>query len=257
MAGRRLIFDAGSGIIPLGNEILKSKNKAFSLFFTHFHLDHFYGMNYFKPLYDKNCEVVFIGSTYGKGSLKKNMEYVTDELVQPVSIKTFPCKKNFIDVSGGETLLYLGGSVCPCSRTSAKIGDNELMVKTLYNNSHSQLGVINYRVEYNGKVFVFATDVECDANVGYNKALAEFASGADLLAMDGQYTDQEYSKRVGWGHSTYKMACRTAEVAGVKKLLIIHHDPEHDDKILSKISKEVKAILKYASLAREGFEVVL
>ena len=71
VAGRRLIFDAGSGIIPLGNEILKSKNKAFSLFFTHFHHDHFYGMNYFKPLYDKNCEAVFIGSTYGKGSLKK------------------------------------------------------------------------------------------------------------------------------------------------------------------------------------------
>ncbi len=252
-----MIFDAGSGIVPLGREILKSGNKELSLLFTHFHLDHICGMNYFKPLYDKNSEVVFIGSIYGKGSLKKNMEYITDKLVHPVSIKSFPCKKHFVDVTGGETLLYKKGKARPYLKRSTKSIDNELLVKTLFNKSHSQLGVMNYRIEYNGKVFVFATDIECDSVIGYNKELAEFSCGADLLAMDGQYTDEEYSKRIGWGHSTYKMACRTAVEAGVKKLMIIHHDPEHDDKVLSKISREVKGILKYASLAREGLEVVL
>ncbi len=249
---RLLIFDAGSGIIPLGQELLQHKIPACSLYYTHFHVDHCFGMNFFQPLFRKNTEIAIIGPVQGKGSLKRNLEFITDELIHPVGIAEFPCKKHFVDIRGGEILGYKPGEVAPEVITPEQLGQDRLVVKTLFNAAHSQLGVINYRVEHAGRAFVFATDIEGDPSLGYNKALAEFAAGADLLAMDGQYSETEYVSRQGWGHSTFAMACRTAAEAGVGKLAIIHHDPAHDDEFLDRVEAELQNASCPVILAREG-----
>ncbi len=257
VGGRLLVFDAGSGIISLSKQMCDNKESELSLFFTHFHIDHCFGMNYFVPFHLKSTEVAFVGPVYGKGSLKQNLEHITDVLVHPVSIAELPCKKHYIDVKGEEVFVYREGRARPYLRKSGKTTEEEVVVRTLHNKQHSQLGVINYRVEHRGKAFVFATDVECDRESGYNKELAEFSAGADLLAMDGQYTSEEYETRVGWGHSAYDMTCRTAEVAKVKKLVIIHHDPSHDDKAMHDIATNAKGMYASTIVAREGGVITL
>ena len=258
VAGRRIIFDAGSGIIRLGKELVNDKlSSSATICFSHFHNDHYMGLNYFIPLYMKNYHITFLGPVYGKGSLRDNLEYITDVLVHPVKIIDTPCCKDYLDITGGETYVYREGRNRPYLRKSGNTKADEVVIRTLYNKKHSQLGVINYRIEYQGKVFVFATDVEANLQLGYDKELAEFAAGADLLAMDGQYTLEDYKTRMGWGHSTYIMSCKTAEIAGVKKLAIIHHDPDHDDKIMSEIAKKSKVLFKNTVVAREMMKIEL
>ncbi len=254
---RELIFDAGLGIIPAGRELLKSPVPELSLYFTHFHIDHCLGLNYLLPLYRPEFTVSFIGPVFGKGTLKKNLEYITDELLNPVGLTMFPCRKNFIDLQGSEVLGYCGGKSRPYRRRQGFTARDQVVVRTLHNPAHSQLGVINYRVEFGGKTLVLATDVEGDTELGYSPAVADFAAGADLLLLDGQYTAAEYAPRRGWGHSTFEMACRTAEFAGVKQLVVIHHDPGHTDKQLAAMEREARAIFRNTVFAREGMALEL
>ena len=66
-----------------------------------------------------------------------------------------------------------------------------------------------------------------------NRKLVEFFSGADILVYDSQYTkDEMENDKLGWGHSSYEFAIEKAFEAGVKKLLLTHHDPERTDEEL-------------------------
>ena len=72
-----------------------------------------------------------------------------------------------------------------------------------------------------------------------NKALAQdyldFIHNADLLIADGQYTEEEYQAKVGWGHSSVSLLLKIAYQAQVKQLAIFHHDPQHSDTFLDEL----------------------
>ena len=57
---KQLIFDAGTGIIRLG-QILKGKKEPIYIVFSHFHWDHIQGIPFFEPLYEKDRDIYFIG----------------------------------------------------------------------------------------------------------------------------------------------------------------------------------------------------
>jgi phosphoribosyl 1,2-cyclic phosphodiesterase len=47
---RLLIFDGGSGLRPLGNELMRDGQRLdFDLFYSHTHLDHIVGLPFFAP----------------------------------------------------------------------------------------------------------------------------------------------------------------------------------------------------------------
>ncbi len=46
-----------------------------------------------------------------------------------------------------------------------------------------------------------------------------------------------------------------AEMAGVKRLALTHHDPDHDDEFLERIEKLCQERFPNAVLAREGMEI--
>ena len=50
---------------------------------------------------------------------------------------------------------------------------------------------------------------------------------------DAQYTATEYAQHVGWGHGCVDDVVRFAIAGGVKRLFLFHHDPEHDDRMIS------------------------
>jgi ribonuclease BN (tRNA processing enzyme) len=114
-------------------------------------------------------------------------------------------------------------------------------------------GAYSFRIERKGKVLVVCTDVEHGEQI--DPLLVELAGGADLLVHDAQYTAEELQTRRGWGHSSFDQAMQLAEMAGVKRLALTHHDPEHDDEFLLRIEKLCQERFPNTVVAREGMEI--
>jgi ribonuclease BN (tRNA processing enzyme) len=85
-----------------------------------------------------------------------------------------------------------------------------------------------------------------------DETLRAFAAGAGVLIYDATYTDAEYRSRVGWGHSTWREGVRLAEAASVKRLVLFHHDPSHDDAFMDGIAREVATVRPGSLVAAEG-----
>jgi ribonuclease BN (tRNA processing enzyme) len=64
----------------------------------------------------------------------------------------------------------------------------------------------------------------------------------DLLIHDGQYTEDEFSAKADWGHSTAAYAVHVAAETGAKRLLLTHHDPAHTDRELDKILSQARRL---------------
>ena len=93
--------------------------------------------------------------------------------------------------------------------------------------------------------------------------MVEFIQGCDLAILDTQYTDEEYSKHIGWGHSSISSVVSMALDADVRQLLLFHHDPNHDNEMIDKMVEHARALVKKSGKtlevegAREGAEILL
>ena len=233
------ILDAGTGIRKLGKDLLMNghQQKDLLIGFTHFHWDHIQGLPFFAPAYIPDYEITIIA--LGKGRNIKNLRDIFSGQMQeeyfPLSLDNIGAEFNFE---------YLESS------TDARRGTYATAIK----HNHPG-GAFTYRFERNGKSFVLCTDIEHGGVIDQN--VVKLAKGADLLIHDGQYTEEELKTRRGWGHSSYHEAMSVAEQAGVKQLIITHHDPSHDDEFLRAREKECQARFPNCLLARDGMEIEL
>jgi len=90
----------------------------------------------------------------------------------------------------------------------------------------------------------------------------ELARDATVLIYDAQYTDAEYHgtcgrPRKGWGHSTVSAACRVARAARVKRLVLFHHDPSHDDEFIGRVVDQATRQFSHVVAACEGMQLEL
>jgi ribonuclease BN (tRNA processing enzyme) len=106
-------------------------------------------------------------------------------------------------------------------------------------------------------------DQESDITPPEDNALLEFIHDSDVLIIDSQYDATEYEKHVGWGHSCMEDTVAFAMHAGVKRLFLFHHDPDHTDEQISRMVARARelAARRHSNLiieaAREGYELVL
>ena len=137
--------------------------------------------------------------------------------------------------------------------------DGEVIISAQRSRAHPSDGVVIYRIGANGKSMVYATDIE--GYIGANSRLIELARGCDLLIHDAQFTMTEYmdrrDPRQGYGHSSPEMAIEVAREAGVKKLVLFHHDPMHDDQIITEMETAAQAVFPDTMAAREGMVFTL
>lgn len=252
--GRVLVIDAGTGIIGLGKELVKeTSNHNIALFLSHNHLDHTSGLLYFKPNYRKTTHMHIFGPVDSHGGVRQALDELTLPPSHPVPLDSmgmmFTCKT----IGDGDRVAWRPGADKPeILDASDRTGPEDVVVRAMFNRRHPVDGVLNFRVEHGGKAYVYATDVEGDEDKG-DPDLAALAAGADLLAHDGQYTSEDYQAlHRGWGHSTPAMAVKTATMAGVKRLAIIHHEPGYDDAKLAAMEAETKKLFPNSFFAREG-----
>lgn len=235
---RIAIIDAGTGIRKLGKEIMQEgvSQHLINIFFSHFHWDHIQGLPFFAPAYNPNQKIGILAM--GRKGKIKNLKQIFSMQMQkdyfPVGLETMGAQFEFSTFGDRES--FYGAMVTTVAQHHLHVG-----------------GSYGFRVEDEGVSLVVCTDLEHMDGIDQN--IVNLARNADLLIHDGQYTAEEYEKFKGWGHSSWEQAVEVAKQANVKKLIITHHDPDHDDEFLDRLEKECQAIFPNSVFAREGMEV--
>jgi phosphoribosyl 1,2-cyclic phosphodiesterase len=238
------VFDAGTGIRDLGKEFLESGHKQEELFiaFSHFHWDHIQGFPFFDPAFNKKQKINILAMGSGReiNCLEEIFKVQMQKEYFPVPLANMGAEFNFMLLD--QSMEIFGGD------------DSGIKPIIVIANRHNHPGgAFGYRIEREGKVFVFCTDVEHGDEIDHS--VVRLAEGADLLIHEAQYTSKELKDKKGWGHSSYEQAIQVAEMAGVKQLAITHHDPDHDDEFLRKMEKQCQQRFKDCFLAREKMEI--
>ncbi len=256
----RIIFDAGTGIRVLGNNLMQqefAQGKGVAhIFFTHSHWDHIQGFPFFAPAYvgkkdskgnriDNFCnEFNLYGAADVGNRLETTLRGQMDNVYFPVDLNYLSSKIYFKTLKDNQV----------------KIGNTTITAFILVHPN----GVLGYRIEENGKSIAIATDCEHPTDGSIDQNLLKLAQNVDLLVYDGQYTCEEYAPhrfnlpgpgKQGFGHSTPDEGIRAAKAAGARKLIITHHDPLHCDAKLIEMEANARKLFKPTEFAREGMTI--
>jgi phosphoribosyl 1,2-cyclic phosphodiesterase len=267
--GFTLIFDAGTGIIPLGRALTaraRSLGKPVQalIFLSHLHHDHTQGFPFFAPAFSPTAQLHIFGPDFLGSTPQSTLEEVMNPPYFPIRLAEMNAKMNFSVLRETEVLRLdrRTGNINQCGAGEALPDDpNCVTVRVLRSYAHPQ-GVLHYRVDYGGQSLVYATDTE--GYVSGDRRLARFAHNASLLIHDAQYTDEHYlgtlpgiSITQGFGHSTVSMACQAALAASAERLVLFHHAPEYSDDLLDQVAQQATAWFPNVLLAAEGLELSL
>jgi phosphoribosyl 1,2-cyclic phosphodiesterase len=237
VGGKRLIFDAGTGLHVLGQSLLGQMPIEANIFFTHSHWDHIQGFPFFVPGFVLGNKLQIYGAIAPDGSTIE--QRLNDQMLHPnfpVPLQIMQANMTFHNVTPG-----------------AAIHINDITVETAPLNHPGE--AVGYRVNWQGGAAVYLTDTEhfpdhLDENV------LRLSRDADILIYDSTYTNEEYhspkSPKIGWGHSTWQEAIKVAKAANVKTLVIYHHDPSHNDDFLDRVGEQASQEFPGAIMAREG-----
>jgi ribonuclease BN (tRNA processing enzyme) len=257
---RTVLIDAGYGCLDAGRRLEEEHRRSglpatVVLFFTHTHHDHMLGLPFFNLAYYRSSRFHVYGPSNLEGGIEAAVRAVFQYHNHPVPFGELPGAWSFTDLAGDELfVLRPGESVPERIADDAGAGADDLLIRAGRNANHPKTGVIHYRFELGGRSYVMATDTE--GTLEGEPVLSAFARGADLLSHDAQYTPEEYDNgtppRRGWGHSTWEMACAVAERAGVGRLALIHHDPEHPDELVDRIEASARGRFPDTFAVRDG-----
>jgi phosphoribosyl 1,2-cyclic phosphodiesterase len=240
------IFDAGTGIKNLGSSLAQEFGNDYLelyIFISHTHWDHIQGLPFFSPLYMKNKKIHLFGGHF-YSELQSLLETQMKKEFFPVSMDEVEAQCVFHKLS--ENPFYVNG------------------IKFYYTHLLHPTLSLGFRMEYEGKSIVYATDNELidDKEIpDFNeKNISNLFIDADLLIADCQYTYEEYKEKVGWGHSSAERLMDVSNSFGVKHLILYHHDPFHNDDMIQEIIEIVKKRSKKGlsiDAAREGMVLTL
>ena len=260
-----LICDAGTGIIPLGNELMQQdKIREMLIILTHYHWDHVCGLPFFVPAFIPDWKIDFFGPGDNPQLIEEHISAQMQAPYFPVGTESWLAETNYL--------------------TPKNNGFQYGPMKIDFSNVHHPGITYGYKIEINNKTIVYASDNECmfieksikhrsdEFNEEEHELFKEMIheehqselnliQDADILIHDAQYTPDDYDKKHGWGHSCYIDTINTAIDANVKELYLFHHDPNYDDTAMEAIHKHSNEIIKekgaslICHIAKEGMVV--
>jgi phosphoribosyl 1,2-cyclic phosphodiesterase/ActR/RegA family two-component response regulator len=266
VGGEIIVLDSGSGIRPLGRALMAefgARPIHLSLLITHTHWDHIQGFPFFRPAYDPKNQVTVFGFEGARQGLQSTLSSQMESPYFPISLQQMPGHISFEEVKG----------------LDFKVGSVPVQAQFL-NHPGACTG---YRLKTPGGDISYLPDVELFQRLRstgeaegalqqpqerhfaseQDRRVVEFIQDSEALILDAQYNAAEYQTHAGWGHSCAEDAVAFALRAGVKRLFLFHHDPDHnDDEISRMVARAREMTANHGSslvveAAREGFELVL
>lgn len=244
--GQNIIFDAGTGLRLLGQELIKN-NSPINIVQSHSHWDHIQGYPFFAPIYQPGREIsVFTNVQSGRDLLCS--------LFDQMDGGNFPVKSDDLP----------SHSSCIFNNTEDEL--HQKGINLLKKPLNHPGGGRAYRIDENGTSVAYITDNELEppskVHTSYDEWV-EFCHGVDVLIHDAQYTEDDMPHKHGWGHSLISQVRQLAVDAEVGALVMFHHDPDRTDGELDEIVRENEIFFsgKHASIrsfcAYEGLEIKL
>ncbi|MCH9020893.1 MAG: MBL fold metallo-hydrolase [Proteobacteria bacterium] len=229
--GDTLIFDAGTGIRPLGAALIKHAPVAADIFFSHTGFERISGVPFFAAAYNpKNTFRFWANQLPGGKGVHGALTRLMADPVFPVPIEIMAATLEFVDFGAGETLQ-------PTS---------DIRVRTAQLNR--SIPVTGYRVEWQGKSLCYVSDLVAGSD-GTEPAVLALLDNADLAIVN---LAQDASDSADW-HGNLGLC----DKAAVKTCVISHHDPDHDDAALDAIAAEAERLRPGTVVAREGLTITL
>ncbi|TMI65384.1 MAG: MBL fold metallo-hydrolase [Bacteroidetes bacterium] len=246
-----LVLDGGSGMQQF--KLLDGTGiKRVDILLTHLHLDHIQGLGFFNPFFNPQNDIHIWGPASKINSLHARLSRYLSPPLFPVLLRDLPCKLTLHEIEN----------------SSFEVGPFKIESRFVIHPGPT----VGFRVSNGRSVFTYIPDHE--PVLGANELLKDtkwlsgfdLAENADLLLHDAQYSIAEYPFRIGWGHSNMDDAVKFASMAGVKHLLLAHHDPGHTDIQLNELFADLQKSLSAGAgnnysfkyeLAVEGMEIEL
>ncbi|MFC1551997.1 response regulator [Candidatus Latescibacterota bacterium] len=246
-----IIIDAGSGIRELGMVLAPQKPRKLHVFIGHTHWDHIQGFPFFIPAYIPGYQIAIYGASgFGK-DLQSIFQGQLDSDYFPVQMEDMRAQFEFKHVS----------------ENPIKIGD----VSVSWEYTHHPGPTLGFKVSLHNNTIGYITDNEfLKGYCGHPEKieshpelleqysnLIEFISNVNTLICEAQYTNDEYLQKIGWGHSSLSNVCYLMKIANIKKWIVTHHDPSHDDEFLQKklnLTKQIFHDMNYEIEVKNGFD---
>ena len=234
-SGTLVVIDCGTGGHGLGQHLSAQKSGAVNgnILISHTHWDHIQGIPFFAPFFSLGNVWDIYGPKGMSNSLQMALAGQMEHTYFPITLDQFVATIRYHDLVEGAFSI------------------DDIIIKTHYLN-HPAL-TLGYRLEVDGASVVYCCDHEPHSTAlasgespitGMDRQYADFVANADLVIHDAQYTALEYSGKVGWGHSPVEYAVRVCRDAGVKRVILTHHDPLRDDDAVDRIVDNIHLRLK-------------
>lgn len=240
-AGTRVIFDAGTGIYPLGQELVKQGPGKHHLFISHTHWDHIQGFPFFTPIYVRGSEIEILGPAEPGKDLRDRFADMMRHDFFPVDLSECAATLNFHDLDDQSATIPVGPLSVQWVATDHPCASAGFKVRTPAGRTVAYLSDNEFLKGYLGLPEELPLDSDLLAPY---KRIMQFVEGTDLLIAEAQYTDEEYAGRIGWGHTSLSSLCLLCKLAGIRRWVVIHHDPLHDDATLDRKLAHTQQILR-------------
>jgi phosphoribosyl 1,2-cyclic phosphodiesterase/CheY-like chemotaxis protein len=262
--GEIIVLDAGTGIHGLGLALDKefgSHTIKLTLLITHTHWDHIQGLPFFSPVYNGKNLIRILGYEGARTGLANILAGQMETPFFPVSLRELP---SHLAIEELKEMEFHIGKV----RVQAKFVNHPGICAgyRLFTNAGS-IAYMPDNEPYESLKLQVAEKDGIDGEEARNFAetergkMIDFLRDCDVAVLDGQYTDEEYERHVGWGHSPVSSAVLLALDANVKKVLVFHHDPTHDDDMIDRMIEQARELVSKSGKtmviegAREGVEI--
>jgi ribonuclease BN (tRNA processing enzyme) len=223
-----LMLDCGTGARDLGRSLVEQGRTDIWMLLSHTHMDHIFGLPFFAPAHLPECTITLGVPAGSLAAARDKIGRYINGIFHPLRMDGLAADLRFQAIE-----------------PDADFSAGPYRVRTL--RLIHPGGTLGYRVDLGQHSICYLTDtgplaqpgeglMAGDEPTGREKALVDLVQGTDLLIMDATFTQEEYLKKVHWGHAYPEYTVRVGEAAAAKQLAFFHHSPDATDDIMDAIT---------------------